>query len=418
MYSDLQDNGRTTLGGIGMTVGASRTPRILIVTANFSAPGVNTWLLDDLAESLVANGATVDVLVDSPTAPRPRGPWTATKGIHVYSVGTEDRPAGAVSKALSYAETAVRAHTQGWRWVRNRDYDLCISTSISSFSFGLPSRVRVHGVAKKWLVIYWDFFPVHNIEIGRIRQGWLAPALRVVEERSMRHADAVALTSPAGQRFFRKYFPALRQRTFQLPPWSRDGVQSDAPRDTDAQLTLTFGGQLVAGRNLETLIRAMALLPRTSRARLVMAGAGPLGAVLESLAMDLGAANVEFTGQLDRERYFELLQRSDVGVTTIAENVSAPAYPSKIAGYAGMGLPILMTVDPVSDYGEQVQQAGAGIAVPAGNVEALAKAILRLEEEFESGALVDRGRASRRLFETRLSSDSAARAILQEMDLI
>jgi glycosyltransferase involved in cell wall biosynthesis len=233
----------------------------------------------------------------------------------------------------------------------------------------------------------------------------------------MRHADKIAIMSQAGERFLRKYFPTLKQRTFELPPWSRDGFPSSSTRPANAQFTLTLGGQLVAGRNLETLVRAMALLPEASRAQLVIAGSGPLGDGLRALTAELGLANVEFAGQLDREKYFELLQRSAVGLTTISGNVSIPAYPSKIAGYAGMGLPILMAVEPFADYGEQVERAGAGIAVPAGDPELLASAITQLEEEFVTGVLADRGRAARKLYETTLSSDSAARTILRQMDL-
>lgn len=400
-----------------MTEGSREASRILIVTANFAGPGVNSWLLDDLAESLMARGAAVDVLVDSPTAPRPRGAWTSEKGVQVYSVGTEHRPRGGLGKAFSYIMTAARAHTFGWRWLRRRKYDLCISTSISSFSFALPRRLRSRDVCAKWLVIYWDFFPIHNIEIGRIRQQWLGPGLRAIEEWSMRPADTIAIMSRAGERFLRNYFPTLKQRAFELPPWSRDGDQPH-PRPPNARLTMVFGGQLVAGRNLETLVHAMGFLPPTSRARLVMAGSGPLDADLRTLAAELGLANVEFVGQLGRDAYFDLLRESDVGVTTVAGGVSVPAYPSKIAGYAGMGLPILMAVDSSADYGEQVERAGAGIAVPANDPALLAEAIVRFEGEFDAGTLSDRGSAARKFFETTLSSDSAAKTILREMDLI
>jgi len=149
-----------------------------------------------------------------------------------------------------------------------------------------------------------------------------------------------------------------------------------------------------------------------------MAGSGPLEAKLKTLAAELGATNVEFVGQLDRDAYFELLQQSDVGVTTVAGDVSVPAYPSKIAGYTGMGLPILMAVDSSSDYGAQVEQAGAGIAVPAGDPGLLADAITRIEREFDTGALEQRRLASRKFYESTLSSDSAARRVLHEMGLV
>ena len=122
--------------------------KILLVTGNFAAPGINPWLVDDLANSLAAAGHLVDVVVHSPTAPRPRGLRVdGTPGLRVLSVGANKTPASPLAKLRSYIATAFRLHTTGARFAGTSTYDLCIYPSIGTFSFGFPHRVRRSGTA-------------------------------------------------------------------------------------------------------------------------------------------------------------------------------------------------------------------------------------------------------------------------------
>jgi glycosyltransferase involved in cell wall biosynthesis len=269
---------------LAQTLSESLLVKILLVTANFAAPGINPWLLDDLVAALVAEGHEVDVVVHSPTAPRPAGlAPSAPHGTRIFSVGTETVPTGAVAKLRSYVSTGIRLHTAGWKFVKTTQYDLCIYPSIASFSYGFPGRVRRAKLTKRLLFVMWDFFPVHQLEIGRIRLPGVHAPLRRIERAAIADADVIAVMSPANEAFMRNYHPKLKGRYTVIPPWaSAPGTVETVKNE---RFTVLFGGQLAKGRGVDTLLLAAEALQGEGRdIDIVIAGSGPDEADLKEMA--------------------------------------------------------------------------------------------------------------------------------------
>jgi len=387
--------------------------KILLVTANFAAPGINPWLLDDLVSALADDGHDVDVVVHSPTAPRPTGLAVAERpGVRVFSVGAVVAPSSAAHKLASYLSTGIRLHTAAWKFLRGSRYDLCIYPSIATFSYGFPGRVRRAGIAKRLLFVMWDFFPVHQLEIGRIRVPGLAGPLRSIERAAISPADVLAVMSPANEAFMRGYHPQLNGEYTVIPPWASAPAPASAPKND--RFTVMFGGQLAKGRGVDTLLLAAALLQQESpEVDVVVAGAGPDESSLRDLASRLQLTNVTFTGQLDRAAYRSQLGRVHAGIAVTVPGVSVPSFPSKIIEYCANSLPVIVSVEPTSDAGYLIEARDAGIVAPAGDERQLADAIARLASEHAAGTLHARGEAARRLFDTEFSVRVAARRMVE-----
>lgn len=389
------------------------TMKFLLVTGNFASAGANPWLLDDLASAIVRAGHSVDVIVASPTAARPRGFGEAsTTGLTVWSVGAVRAPRSAPAKAWSYMSTAIRIHTSGWTFASRSDYDAVIFTSIAAFAFGFPGRFRRARKSLKLIMVMWDFFPIHQVEIGRIRGGAFVRLLKFLEWRAIRPADTVAVMTPANDQFLRAYHPSFNAKTFLLPPWASDASESEE-RSPLSRFTAVFGGQLAAGRGVDVLLRAAEILEaEQAEIDLVIAGDGPDRERLTALAEDLALKNIQFVGALPRPAYRDLLASAHVGVAITVPGVSPPSFPSKIVEYCACSLPVVVAVESSSDAGSFVEQHGAGIAVAAGDPHALANALRKMHGEHMSGALSERSNAARKLFQDELSVDRAALQII------
>lgn len=391
--------------------------KILLVTGNFTAPGVNPWLLDDLAAALADAGHDVDVIVHSPTAPRPRGlSQGASPRIRILSVGATTQPSSAIAKLRFYLATAVRLHTTGARFAAASVYDLAIYPSIAAFSFGFPSRMRRKGIARRLLFVMWDFFPIHQMEIGRIKPAAIAPALKAIERLAIRRADTIAVMSPANERFLAAYHRGLAARIVHIPPWAATSTAGAPPVEANPNdgFTAVFGGQLVKGRGVDTLLDAAHELERRGvPAKIVIAGAGTDAASLHAKAKELGLRSVEFVGSLPRDEYRALLRRSQAGIAVTVAGVTPPSFPSKIIEYCASGLPVIACVEQSSDAGSYLERHGVGVSVSAGDHMALADAIAGLVDEHVSGTLAARGERARELFLAELSADRAADAIVR-----
>ena len=384
--------------------------RVLIVTGNFRAHGVNSWLLDDLACEFRLAGHDVDVIVHSPTTPRPRGVSIQPDGTVTFSVGAQVAPRGGMAKLISYLATGFRLRTSGSRWASRHAYDLCIYTSIAAFSYGLPSALRRRGGVRSLLLVMWDFFPVHQIDIGRVRSRGLGRVMKSVERWAMADADVIATMSPANERFLSSYHPGLLARSIIIPPWAAPaGADSVTQRD---RFSVIFGGQLSPGRGVDSLIRAAALL-RGEEIDIVIAGSGPDEQALRQLAYRLRASDVEFVGALAREQYRQLLRSCHVGIAITVAGVRPPSFPSKIVEYCANGIPSIVSVEASSDAGEFVVLHGAGLSVAAGDPLALADAVRQLRDEHLAGTLATRSARASALFNSQLSVVRAAEIMIE-----
>lgn len=387
--------------------------KILMVTGTYSLDGSRPWLLDDLCRVLAERGHSVDVIVHDAKNGHPRGEVPdQAQGVTAWSVGSTKTRRGALQKLLGYLQAGIGLHTLGYKIAKTSTYDLCVFTSIACFSWGFPGRVRKSGVAKRLALILWDFFPIHQLEIGRIRPRALGPVLKAIERMAISPADHVALMTSANEAFFRSYHPRIRARTLIIPPWSSSGELPSAGFSKLERFTVIFGGQLARGRGVETLLDAALLLQNAhAPVDIVIAGDGAERNRLEEHAQNNGISNVTFAGHLERDAYRALLKTVHVGVAITVPGVSPPTFPSKIVEYCGVALPVIVCVEPSSDAGLIVETAGAGVSTPAGDPEALADAIRVLLGVHSEGALDGWSSAAQRLYEEQFSTVSAARSL-------
>lgn len=384
--------------------------RILVVAGSFAGPGSNPWLTDDLVAELADRGHSVDVIVASATRPRPRGRQPhASPRVKVWSTGVTRPPRkGRIGKLLSYALTAVRTHLGSGAFLDAKGYDLCIFTSLGAFTFGLPARLRRRSIARILLFVLWDFFPIHQIEIGRIRRASLHKPLKWIERRSFNRADLIAVMSPANERFLEGYHKGLDADVLVVPPWASTHAAVDVAPEAQGRLRVIFGGQLVAGRGVDVILEAAALLRKWDvQAEILVAGDGPLLKSLREAAAALGLDNTQFLGVLPRDEYRTLLKSASVGIAITVPGVSVPTFPSKIVEYCAAGVPVVACIEAASDAGDLLSINGAGMVVPAGDPEALAAALQRFESERLAGNLEKWSASALHLFHTKLSVASA-----------
>ncbi len=385
--------------------------RVLIVTGDFGGVNRNPWLLDDLAVALADAGDDVDVLVYDTKVGRTAGlnPYS-DKRIRVFGVGPTAVRKGSGGKLLSYLAAGWGLHRAGFEMVRRRRYDLCIYTSIGIFSWGFPARLRRKGIARRTLFVLWDFFPIHQLEIGRITQKVLHNPLRALEAQSMKNADVIAVMSPANEQFLRKYHPSVRASTIVVPPWASDPLSPNTTRVPRLdRFTVIFGGQLGAGRGVDTLLQAARRLQADELPiDFLIVGDGSGLPQLLSLAQGLELTNVTFLHKLPRADYRTLLRSAHVGVAVTVTGVTPPTFPSKIVEYCAAAVPVVVCVEPASDAGAIVEGAGAGLVVAAGDEVGLASALRALYREHLDGTLESRAGRARSLFKSELSAERAA----------
>jgi hypothetical protein len=171
------------------------------------------------------------------------------------------------------------------------------------------------------------------------------------------------------------------------PPRDRSVLRQAFPSLTDDDVVLLWGGGVYEWFDPELLVRAVArVLPAVPQVRLIFLGTRhPVPGVRSATSAARHAA-VE-TGVLDRAVFFHdgwvpydergrWLSASDIGVSTHKDHVETEfSFRTRLLDYLWCGLPVISTGG--DDLAERVAGSGAGVTVPAGDLDALAAAVER-----------------------------------------
>lgn len=223
-----------------------------------------------------------------------------------------------------------------------------------------------------------------------------APAVWVATLRgcpvvvNYRGGEADAFLQRAGstvRRTMRRAAGLLLPSGFLLEVFSRHGMPGrvvpnivDLARFQPAQARTAAGPHLVVARNLEPIygidvaLRAFAQVAQAlPAARLSVAGSGPLAESLQALATQLGiAAQVRFTGRLDRDQMAALYRDADLSLNpSHVDNM-----PNSVLESLASGVPVVST--GVGGVPYIVEHERTAMLVPADDPAAMAAAALRV----------------------------------------
>lgn len=329
--------------------------RVLVVAGAFAVPGGDPWLIDDLVEALRKDAARIDVVVYDALQPRPHGLQSDDGQVRVLSVGARTATPRGPRRMVAHLAGAVRLHTATRGFVRGEPYDVGLYFSPGVMSAGLPARLRRTGRVRHLTFVLWDFFPIHHAQIGRVSDGLVASLLKRIERLTIARADTVAVMSPASEAFLRSYHRGLGAEVVVVPPWGGAGsVRFDEPKYDD--FTVVFGGQLTAGRGVETLVEAAEVLQEAQvAARILVIGSGPDRERLEQDAASRHLNNLEFHDRMSRAAYLRTIARAHAGLAVTVPQVTIPSFPSKIVDYCRVGLPVIACLERTSDVGALIE---------------------------------------------------------------
>ncbi len=162
-------------------------------------------------------------------------------------------------------------------------------------------------------------------------------------------------------------------------------------------------GRLVIEKGLDSLIEAAA---RVRGARVLIAGDGPRRTVLESLAGELAAGNVEFLGYVDRDRLHERVLKA---LCVVMPSIWYENFPYSILEAFALGKPVI-----ASDIGgmpETVADGETGLLFEPGNMQELAEKMKYLLVNPERAA--EMGRKARARVETEFDSETHYRKLME-----
>ena len=285
--------------------------------------------------------------------------------------------------------------------LRVRSVDLVWGTSPPIFQ-GVTAWMLARLKRAAFLFEVRDLWPAFAIAVGVLRQPLVIRASEWLEKFLYRHADRVMVNSPG----FVAHVRERGARQIELIPNGADpdmfnpfadGAGFRRKHGLDGKFVVLYAGAHGMSNDLGVVLQAAGLLRSCPEIRFVFVGDGKEKNGLLEKAQAAGLDNVCFLPPVPKTEIAEALAAADACIAILKPiQLYATTYPNKVFDYMAAGRPVVLAIDGV--IRRVVEEAGAGIAVPPGDAQALAAAVKTIAE------LPDRGRSmglsGRRAIET------------------
>ena len=364
--------------------------KVLIVSQYFWP---EDFRINDTAFGLAGRGHEVTVLTGKPNYPEGRffagyGFFGRTHekygGVRIVRVPLIPRGrSGPLRLAFNYLSYALFASVLAPFHCRGA-YDAILVYEPSPITVGIPALVL------KWLksapLLFWvqDLWPESLSATGAVRAGWILAIVSRFVRFLYRRCDLILVQSRAFMEPIRAYgiteeriayFPNSAE-AFYLPVTVEDAAPERA--QLPEGFRVMFAGNVGAAQDFETIISAAERLKSYPDIRWIILGDGRM---LPWVAAEVSRRGLQSTISLPGRYPAETMPRwfalADAMLVTLRrEPIFAMTIPAKAQSYLACGRPIVAALD--GEGARVIREAGAGIAVEAGDAGALAAAVIRL----------------------------------------
>jgi glycosyltransferase involved in cell wall biosynthesis len=386
--------------------------RVLVLSQYFWPEG---FRINELVTALHAKGVEVEVLTGKPNYPsgvvfKGYRAWGCASesylGVTVHRVPLVPRGNGAFRLALNYLSFILSIFIFGTWLLRKRKFQAIFVYAPSPIIQAIPAIWL--GRLKKCSTLLWvqDLWPESLSATGHVTHSVLLKAVEHVVRWIYREVDLLLVQSRA---FIPKVMALAGSTPIAYYPnsfideGSGRASQPIACPGLDCDFPVVFAGNIGSAQAVEVVLEAATLLWNFEDIRFVMVGDGSQRDWLMQQSVARGLSNIVFPGRYPVESMPALMEAAAVLLVTLADTeIFRLTIPSKIQAYLAAGRPIIACLNGAGS--DIVEEAGAGVTVPAEDALALANAVKALYKMPESERL-KMGARGRRYYEEHFSHD-------------
>jgi len=363
--------------------------RILVVSQYFWP---ENFRVNDLVAEFVARGHEVTVLTGRPNYPAGEvfpeyradpAAFASYEGAKVVRVPMLPRGKGGLRLALNFLSFALSGAVIGAWKLRGQAFDAIFVFEVSPVTVGIPA------VVQRWLkkapIAFWvlDLWPETLEAIGVLRSRKALGLVGQLVKFIYRRCDLLLAQSRSFIPQIRRYSGDTEVRYF--PQWAEAVHDADdhtpAP-EVEAKpgaFNIVFTGNIGDAQDFPTVLDAAERLKaQAPHVRWIIVGDGRVAPWVRQQVQQRGLEEqVLLPGRFPVERMPSFYEHAQALLVSLRpEPIFALTLPGKLQSYLAAGLPILAMLD--GEGASVVRDAGAGLACPAGDAQALAAAALQL----------------------------------------
>lgn len=340
--------------------------KILFLLLQMSEEDQGSNMYIDLIEEFQNNGHDVTIMTPSNNGETYKTTERGLEVVRVKALPTQDiknliRKGVGLAMLPYFFKKAYKNH------LKNKEFDWIIMPTPPITLVDFVTYVKKKTQAKFYLILR-DIHPQSVASIGLIKNKQMYNYLERRASKGYGIADKIGCMSQGNIDFVCTNYPTIDpEKVVLLYNWQKESEQQIDGEDNirekynlDNKIVALFGGTIGYGQRVENLYDLAKHHKKREDVVFLIVGRGVEKDRLELMAKEEKLTNMMFLDFLPRDDYLTLVSSADIGLISINENYKVPTCPSKAVAYMALGIPIFAMINPNSDYGDFIQDSGAG----------------------------------------------------------
>ncbi len=319
-----------------------------------------------LAEQFSHNGH--DVTIMAPDENHAQASCGTERGMRVVRVASKETQgvASMYKKGIALATLPQYFMKAYKEYLAGEKFDWIVMPTPPITLSGFVKYVKKRTGAKFYLILrdihpqsVWSIGLLHN----RIEYWFLDRKART----GYKTADIIGCMSQGNIDYILSQYPGMKMGEGVLlynwvtePPQTEMDTTVRSRFGMEGKFVALFGGNLGKGQRIENIeYLAEHYLPNPEIIFLIIAK-GVEKERLQQMAKEKQLTNIWFMNFMPQKDYLNLTKSVDLGLVSINENYRVPTCPSKAVSYMAAGVPVFAMINPNNDYGQIIEDCGAG----------------------------------------------------------
>lgn len=284
---------------------------------------------------------------------------------------------------------------------------------------GFVKYVKKRTGAKFYLILR-DIHPQSVWSIGLLHNKFEYKFLDKKARTGYQTADLIGCMSQGNIDFIHKQYPRMQMGMGVLlynwvtePPLTEPDSTLRPRLGLEGKFVALFGGNLGKGQRIENIVYLAEHYQENTDIVFLIIAKGLEKVRLQKISEEKRLANIRFMDFMPQKDYLNLTKSVDLGLVSINENYSVPTCPSKAVSYMAAGVPVFAMINPGSDYGQVIEDCGAGYWAVGSDKERTIELFDKLYKDVELRKRMSE--SGRKFYEQNCMVGSAYETMLKQM---
>lgn len=392
---------------------------ILFVLLELPAESKSSGMYGNLAEVFQRKGHNVTII--APDVDHEKTFSASERGMMVVRVASKETQGigNMFQKGIALATLPFYFKKAYKKYLEGEKFDWIVMPTPPITLSGFVKYVKQRTGAKFYLILR-DIHPQSVWSIGLLHNKLEYKFLDRKARTGYQTADLIGCMSQGNIDFIKKEYPDLKMgKGVLLYNWVTEPPQAE-PDDTlrsrldlEGKFVALFGGNLGKGQRIENIAYLAEHYLENKNIVFLIIAKGVEKDRLVRIAEEKGLTNIRFMDFMPQKDYLNLTRSVDLGLVSINENYRVPTCPSKAVSYMAAGVPVFAMINPGSDYGQWIEDAGAGYWAVGSDKEKTVEVFDRLYSDSDLQKRMSI--AGRQFYEKNCTVEAAYETMIKQM---